>query len=49
MVARRVAHSSGPGSGNLGKEVKDFGVRVTAVELGSFRTDWAARSLDPRL
>jgi NAD(P)-dependent dehydrogenase (short-subunit alcohol dehydrogenase family) len=30
----------------LGKEVKDFGVHVTAVEPGSFRTDWAGRSMN---
>ena len=29
----------------LGKEVKDFGIHVTAVEPGSFRTDWAGRSM----
>lgn len=29
----------------LGKEVKDFGIAVTAVEPGSFRTDWAGRSM----
>jgi NAD(P)-dependent dehydrogenase (short-subunit alcohol dehydrogenase family) len=29
----------------LGKEVKAFGIRVTAVEPGSFRTDWAGRSM----
>lgn len=29
----------------LGKEVKDFGIRVTAVEPGGFRTDWAGRSM----
>jgi NAD(P)-dependent dehydrogenase (short-subunit alcohol dehydrogenase family) len=29
----------------LGKEVKDFDIRVTAVEPGSFRTDWAGRSM----
>ncbi|MFE6662941.1 oxidoreductase [Streptomyces sp. NPDC057697] len=29
----------------LGKEVADFGVRVTAVEPGSFRTDWSGRSM----
>ena len=29
----------------LGKEVKDFGIRVTAVEPGSFRTVWAGRSM----
>jgi NAD(P)-dependent dehydrogenase (short-subunit alcohol dehydrogenase family) len=29
----------------LGKEVKPFGIRVTAVEPGSFRTDWAGRSM----
>lgn len=29
----------------LGKEVKDLGIRVTAVEPGSFRTDWAGRSM----
>ncbi|HEY0199883.1 MAG TPA: oxidoreductase [Rhodanobacter sp.] len=30
----------------LGKEVKDFGIHVTAVEPGSFRTDWAGRSMN---
>jgi NAD(P)-dependent dehydrogenase (short-subunit alcohol dehydrogenase family) len=29
----------------LGKEVRDFGIYVTAVEPGSFRTDWAGRSM----
>ncbi|HEY0182276.1 MAG TPA: oxidoreductase [Rhodopila sp.] len=29
----------------LGKEVAVFGIRVTAVEPGSFRTDWAGRSM----
>lgn len=29
----------------LGKEVKGFGIHVTAVEPGSFRTDWAGRSM----
>lgn len=29
----------------LGKEVKDFGIHVTAVEPGSFRTDWGGRSM----
>ena len=29
----------------LGKEVKDLGIKVTAVEPGGFRTDWAGRSL----
>jgi NAD(P)-dependent dehydrogenase (short-subunit alcohol dehydrogenase family) len=32
-------------SETLGKEVKEFGIHVTAVEPGSFRTDWAGRSL----
>ncbi len=32
-------------SGSLGKEVKSFGIFVTAVEPGMFRTDWAGRSL----
>jgi len=32
-------------SGALGKEVKPFGIAVTAVEPGMFRTDWAGRSL----
>ena len=32
-------------SAALGKEVKDFGIRVTAVEPGGFRTDWAGRSM----
>jgi NAD(P)-dependent dehydrogenase (short-subunit alcohol dehydrogenase family) len=29
----------------VGKEVKAFGIHVTAVEPGSFRTDWAGRSM----
>jgi NAD(P)-dependent dehydrogenase (short-subunit alcohol dehydrogenase family) len=29
----------------LGKEVKAFGVRVTALAPGQFRTDWAGRSM----
>ncbi|MGW0786299.1 oxidoreductase [Streptomyces sp. NPDC002913] len=29
----------------LGKEVAGFDIRVTAVEPGSFRTDWAGRSM----
>src|SRR5580698_2602257 len=32
-------------SGSLNKEVKTFGIFVTAVEPGMFRTDWAGRSL----
>lgn len=28
-------------SESLGKEVKHLGIHVTAVEPGSFRTDWA--------
>ncbi|MDR5827127.1 oxidoreductase [Caballeronia sp. LP006] len=32
-------------SETLAKEVKDFNVRVTAVAPGSFRTDWAGRSM----
>jgi NAD(P)-dependent dehydrogenase (short-subunit alcohol dehydrogenase family) len=31
-------------SSSLGKEVKSFGIYVTAVEPGMFRTDWAGRS-----
>ncbi|GFG53531.1 short-chain dehydrogenase/reductase [Mycolicibacterium agri] len=30
---------------SLRKEVADFGVHVTAIEPGSFRTDWAGRSM----
>ncbi|WP_329139264.1 oxidoreductase [Streptomyces sp. NBC_01476] len=30
---------------SLGKEVAAFGVHVTAIEPGSFRTDWAGRSM----
>ncbi|SEG95328.1 Short-chain dehydrogenase [Actinacidiphila yanglinensis] len=30
---------------SLGKEVEQFGVHVTAIEPGSFRTDWAGRSM----
>lgn len=29
----------------LGQEVRDLGIRVTAVAPGSFRTDWAGRSM----
>ncbi|KUN76618.1 oxidoreductase [Streptomyces griseoruber] len=29
----------------IGKEVAPFGIHVTAVEPGSFRTDWAGRSM----
>jgi len=32
-------------SESLGKEVRDLGIFVTAVEPGMFRTDWAGRSL----
>jgi len=32
-------------SESLGKEVKHLGIRVTAVAPGSFRTDWAGRSM----
>jgi NAD(P)-dependent dehydrogenase (short-subunit alcohol dehydrogenase family) len=32
-------------SESLDKEVRGFGIRVTAVAPGSFRTDWAARSM----
>ncbi|MGR9580354.1 oxidoreductase [Pandoraea sputorum] len=32
-------------SSSLGKEVEPFGIAVTAVAPGSFRTDWAGRSM----
>jgi NAD(P)-dependent dehydrogenase (short-subunit alcohol dehydrogenase family) len=32
-------------SGVLAKEVASFGVKVTAIAAGSFRTDWAGRSM----
>jgi NAD(P)-dependent dehydrogenase (short-subunit alcohol dehydrogenase family) len=32
-------------SESLGKEVEPFGIAVTAVAPGSFRTDWAGRSM----
>jgi NAD(P)-dependent dehydrogenase (short-subunit alcohol dehydrogenase family) len=32
-------------SESLGKEVQSFGIHVTAVEPGAFRTDWAGRSM----
>lgn len=32
-------------SETLGQEVREFGIRVTAVEPGNFRTDWAGRSM----
>ena len=32
-------------SESLGKEVKHLGIHVTAVAPGSFRTDWAGRSM----
>lgn len=30
---------------SLGKEVRSFGIHVTCVEPGGFRTDWAGRSM----
>ncbi len=30
---------------SIGKEVATFGIHVTAIEPGSFRTDWAGRSM----
>ncbi|WP_213806306.1 oxidoreductase [Granulicella sp. dw_53] len=32
-------------SSSLGKEIRSFGIFVTAVEPGMFRTDWAGRSM----
>lgn len=32
-------------SSSLGKELKSFGISVTALEPGQFRTDWAGRSM----
>jgi NAD(P)-dependent dehydrogenase (short-subunit alcohol dehydrogenase family) len=32
-------------SESLAKEIKSFGIHVTAVEPGGFRTDWAGRSM----
>jgi NAD(P)-dependent dehydrogenase (short-subunit alcohol dehydrogenase family) len=32
-------------SESLGKEVRDLGIKVTAIEPGGFRTDWAGRSM----
>jgi NAD(P)-dependent dehydrogenase (short-subunit alcohol dehydrogenase family) len=32
-------------SGSLAKEVRDFGIKVTAIAPGSFRTEWAGRSM----
>jgi NAD(P)-dependent dehydrogenase (short-subunit alcohol dehydrogenase family) len=32
-------------TGSLAKEVRGFGIAVTAVEPGMFRTDWAGRSM----
>lgn len=32
-------------SESLGKEVKELGIKVTAIEPGGFRTDWAGRSM----
>jgi len=30
----------------LGKEVAPFGIRVTSLAPGQFRTEWAGRSMD---
>lgn len=30
----------------LGKEIRSFGIRVTALAPGQFRTEWAGRSMD---
>jgi short-subunit dehydrogenase len=32
-------------SDTLAKELEDFGIKVTAIAPGSFRTDWAGRSM----
>jgi NAD(P)-dependent dehydrogenase (short-subunit alcohol dehydrogenase family) len=32
-------------AGSLAQEVADFGVHVTSIALGAFRTDWAGRSM----
>lgn len=32
-------------SGSLAQEVASFGIHVTVLALGSFRTDWAGRSM----
>src|SRR3984957_15496771 len=32
-------------SESLGKEIKNLGIKVTAIEPGGFRTDWAGRSM----
>jgi NAD(P)-dependent dehydrogenase (short-subunit alcohol dehydrogenase family) len=32
-------------SESVGKEVRSFGIYVTAIEPGGFRTDWAGRSM----
>jgi short-subunit dehydrogenase len=32
-------------SETLSKEVRDFGIRVSAIAPGQFRTDWAGRSM----
>ncbi len=33
-------------SESLGKEIASFGIHVTALAPGQFRTDWAGRSMD---
>jgi short-subunit dehydrogenase len=33
-------------SESLGKELQSFGIHVTALAPGQFRTDWAGRSMD---
>jgi NAD(P)-dependent dehydrogenase (short-subunit alcohol dehydrogenase family) len=32
-------------SESLGKEVRELGIKITAIEPGGFRTDWAGRSM----
>ena len=48
-VVARIPRILRPELRSLGKELKQLGIAVTAVEPGMFRTDWAGRSMTENL